>query len=121
MTRSNPRGRAARPDHSIEHAHNLDTEPAPGEESLLGEEDRPMRRRASNYQPDSWWSHAAYGIGSLALVAPFFIPGIPHMALFVLYFAIASAALVTLLFWGAIREGLDAWRAWRGRRTPGLL
>lgn len=69
----------------------------------------------SGYKEDSWRLHVLYVLGSLAIGAPFFIPGIPHRALFVTYFAVATVAMLALMIWGVIREVRNAWRVrkWR--------
>lgn len=47
----------------------------------------------------SIWSHLAWGLGSLALVSPLFIPGIPMGTLMVAYLYLMGAVVVGCIIW----------------------
>lgn len=68
------------------------------------------------YEGGTWLSHAAFGLGVLALWAPLLIPGIHLLGLLISYFALASVAMIVFMAWGVIREVREAWRARNWRR-----
>jgi Flp pilus assembly protein TadB len=53
----------------------------------------------SEEQGGSIWSHLLFGVASLALVAPLFIPGIPMNILVVIYVALIGVVLVGCVIW----------------------
>lgn len=128
MAVQNPRGRQARPENAevvrvplrkrdvsaetpvIEQAEHEPVEP----------NDRIESSQREPYEPDSWWSHAAFGIGAIALVVPFFIPAIPRQGLLLTYLAIGATAMIAPMVWGVIRESREAWRLRRSKRKEGL-
>ena len=66
----------------------------------------------------SLWSHAAYGLVPVAILAPFAIPGISRQALLFTYLALGSGVSIILMTWGVVRASREARRARRGRRSP---
>ena len=69
---------------------------------------------------DSWWSHAAFGFGTLALIGPFFIPGIPRRDLLITYFAGGVVVMMVPMLWGVIRETRTWWRLRKRPRNDGF-
>ena len=111
-----PQGRTARPDGALETACaseiqlDVSVETSPDGANEV----EPTSRRG--YEAGSWWSHAGFGLGVLALWAPFLIPGIHLQGLLISYFALASGAMIVIMAWGVIREVREAWRARKRRR-----
>jgi len=77
------------------------------EESAAGEELSPSdsrsnieSRKAPSVEADgSIWSHLLWGLGTLALVSPWFIPGISMNFLIVAYLSLMGAVLVGCIIW----------------------
>ncbi|MEJ8567952.1 hypothetical protein [Elongatibacter sediminis] len=56
-----------------------------------------------NVQADSWWSHAAYGLGATALVVPMFLPGRSMITWFLGYLTVSTAVFMGACMWGIFR------------------
>jgi len=81
----------------------------PGRENLVSSQPEEHVPGASGQPEDgnsngSWVSHIGYGLGVLAVFAPFFIPGLPDAVLWIVYFGMAVALLIGISIWGIIRS-----------------
>jgi Flp pilus assembly protein TadB len=108
-------GRTARPRGALESTGAPELKQDASAQSSLGDASENTPTRGGAYEADSWRSAAAFGLGALALCAPFLIPGVSQRILFISYFAVAITALSALMAWGVIREAREAWRA---RKRP---
>jgi len=52
----------------------------------------------------SWKSHLGYGLGVAAVLAPCVIPGPHHAVLWIVYFSLAVAFLMSIGVWGIIQS-----------------
>jgi hypothetical protein len=64
----------------------------------------------------SLWSHLGFGLASLLLVAPLFLPGFLESRLFMAYLGIWAALVIGGSLWGVIASLWESIRARRQRR-----
>lgn len=68
----------------------------------------------------SIWSHLGFGLASLALVAPMFLPGFLESRLFLAYLGLWAILVIGGSLWGVIASLGDTIRAHRPRRRSWL-
>ncbi len=67
-------------------------------------------------EADSVWSHVWFGLVSVAVVVPMFMPGFLESWLLLVYLGLGAALMVGGGLWGVVSSLLDAGRARRVRR-----
>lgn len=74
---------------------------AAGDENLPADNFSVVKSKGVDHDEDSGsiWSHLIFGLGTLVLVAPLFIPGIPMKFLMIGYVALTGVILVGCLIW----------------------
>lgn len=117
MAIQNHRGPAVRPAGATEQSDAPKLQSDVSAETFLDEKNQPVAGNKEAGEAGSWWSHAAFGLSPLALVAPFLIPGIPRRELLVIYLAVGAVVMITLMVWGVIQETREARRVRRKRRA----
>lgn len=115
MAIQNSQGRTARPGGALENIGAPELKQDVSVKSSLEGAGENAPSRGAAYEGESWWTGVAFGLGALALWAPFLIPGIPKKGLFIGYFAVGLIVIIALMAWGVIREAREAWRA---RKRP---
>ena len=109
MNTVNHRGRVTRSQGLSESSGASIHNPDPSAEMPIDTLQKPADRRRATHEDDSWWSHAAYGLGAAALSAPLFIPGIPVHGLILTYLALGATVIIALMLWGVVRESRESW------------
>ncbi len=72
--------------------------------------------RQAGEETDSLWSHVWFGLVSVAVVVPMFMPGFLESWLLLVYLGVGAALMVGGGLWGVVSSLLDAGRARRVRR-----
>lgn len=110
-----PRGRVADPHGAVETTTRAELHSGVCAQTPPEKTQKPVHTQGNRYQRGSWWSHAAYGLGAVALIVPFLIPGVTRFELVLTYLGSALTLTIGLMLWGMIREGREAWRLRRRR------